>query len=112
MGLPLVWTTDRRQQPLLLERTSLVAVPWLFHLKPLISGQEKYMIQQATYPVQFSVDYPDRPLDRLSTAFRLVVAIPILIVIGSLVGGASQSSSGQATAIAVGASGLLFFAPL
>jgi hypothetical protein len=70
------------------------------------------MIQQAAYPVQFSVDYPNRPLDRLSTAFRLIVAIPILIVIGSLVGGASQSSNGRATAIAAGAGGLLFFAPL
>ncbi len=70
------------------------------------------MIQQAAYPVQFSVDYPNRPLGRLSTAFRLVVAIPILIVIGSLVGGASQSSNGRATAIAAGAGGLLFFAPL
>lgn len=70
------------------------------------------MIQQAAYPVQFSVDYPNRPLGRLSTAFRLVVAIPILIVIGSLVGGASQSSNGRVTAIAAGAGGLLFFAPL
>ena len=70
------------------------------------------MIQQTAYPVQFSVDYPNRPLGRLSTAFRLVVAIPILIVIGSLVGGASQSSNGRATAIAAGAGGLLFFAPL
>src|SRR5947209_17325250 len=70
------------------------------------------MIQQAAYPVQFSVDYPNRPLDRLSTAFRLVVASPILIVIGALVGGASQSSGGRATVIAAGASGLLFFAPL
>lgn len=70
------------------------------------------MIHQAAYPVQFSVDYPNRPLGRLSSAFRLVVAIPILIVIGSLVGGASQSSNGRATAIAAGAGGLLFFAPL
>jgi hypothetical protein len=40
------------------------------------------------------------------------LAIPILIVISSLVGGASQSSNGRATAIAAGAGGLLFFAPL
>jgi len=33
-------------------------------------------MQQATYPVQFSVDYPDRPLNRLTTAFRIFVAIP------------------------------------
>jgi hypothetical protein len=34
-------------------------------------------MQQAAYPVQFSVDYPDRPLNRLTTAFRIFVAIPI-----------------------------------
>jgi hypothetical protein len=31
----------------------------------------------AGYPVQFSVDYPDRPLDRLTTLFRIFVVIPI-----------------------------------
>jgi hypothetical protein len=34
------------------------------------------------YPVQFSVDYPDRPLNRLSTAFRIFLVIPIAIVLG------------------------------
>ena len=29
------------------------------------------------YPVQFSVDYPDRPLNRLTTFFRIFVVIPI-----------------------------------
>src|SRR3954463_16455812 len=32
-----------------------------------------------TYPVQFAVDYPDRALNRLTTALRLIVAIPILV---------------------------------
>jgi Domain of unknown function (DUF4389) len=32
------------------------------------------------YPVQFSVEYPDRSLNRLTTGFRLIVAIPILVV--------------------------------
>jgi Domain of unknown function (DUF4389) len=32
------------------------------------------------YPVQFSIEYPDRDLNRLTTAFRLIVAIPIVIV--------------------------------
>lgn len=39
-------------------------------------------MQQVAYPVQFSIDYPDRALDRLSTAFRIFAAIPILIVLG------------------------------
>lgn len=57
-------------------------------------------MQETQYPIQFSVDYPDRPLDRLSTAFRIVVVIPILIVFLAVAGGES------------GAGGLLFFGPL
>ncbi len=53
------------------------------------------------YPVQFSVAYPDRDLARLTTALRLIVAIPILIVAGTVGGHA-----------AAGAGGLLFLAPL
>jgi len=36
------------------------------------------------YPVQFTVDYPERALNRLTTTFRIVVAIPILVLIGAL----------------------------
>lgn len=43
-----------------------------------------------SYPVRFSVDYPDRPLDRLSTALRIFWIIPIAIVLSTL-GGASAS---------------------
>ena len=71
------------------------------------------MIQQAAYPVQFSVDYPDRPLDRLTTFFRLFLIIPIAIVLGAVDGGVWQwTSNGRTTAVAAGAGGLLFFAPL
>src|SRR5579864_1647673 len=41
-------------------------------------------VGEVPYPVQFSVEYPDRDLDRLTTAFRLIVAIPIVIVAGTL----------------------------
>jgi hypothetical protein len=30
-------------------------------------------MQQVAYPVRYTVDYPDRPLDRLSTGFRIFV---------------------------------------
>ena len=33
------------------------------------------------YPVRFGVAYPDRPLNRLSSAFRIITVIPILIVL-------------------------------
>ena len=69
-------------------------------------------MQQATYPVQFSVDYPDRPLNRLTTAFRIFVAIPILIVLGSVSGGTwARFSSNRSTLVLSGAGGLLFFGP-
>jgi hypothetical protein len=69
--------------------------------------------QQSAYPVQLSVDYPDRPLNRLTTAFRIFVAIPILIVLGS-VNGSTWSSYGRhgATVVAWGAGGTLFVGPL
>jgi Domain of unknown function (DUF4389) len=41
---------------------------------------------QPSYPVQFDVDYPDRDLSRLSTAFRIFAAIPILILSWLLTG--------------------------
>jgi hypothetical protein len=66
-------------------------------------------MQPATYPVQFSVDYPDRPLDRVTTFFRIFAAIPILIVLGSVTGGTWQSSYNNTTAVAAGTGGLLFF---
>jgi hypothetical protein len=64
------------------------------------------------HPVRFAVDYPDRGLDRLATFFRLFMAIPILIVLGSVNGGTWQWTTEQGTAVAAGAGGLLFFGPL
>ena len=70
-------------------------------------------VQQPTYPVQFSVDYPDRSLNRLTTAFRIFVAIPILIVLGAVSGSTwVRVSSQRSTFMLVGAGGLLFFGPL
>ena len=56
--------------------------------------QQVEYLQQVGYPVQFSVDYPDRSLNRLSTAFRIIVVIPIAILLSTL------------------SAGVLFFAPL
>jgi hypothetical protein len=63
------------------------------------------------YPVRFSVDYPDRPLDRLSSAFRLIVALPILGVL-AVVSGSSAIWSNGGRQVAAGAGGLLFLGPL
>src|SRR5437764_296389 len=65
------------------------------------------------YPVQFSVDYPDRPLDRLTTFFRIFVTIPILIVLGTVSAGTYEASNrGNTTYVIAGAGGLLFLGPL
>src|SRR5947209_5813336 len=65
-------------------------------------------------PVRFAVDYPDRDLNRLSSAFRIFTVIPIAIVLASI-GGYSASragGSGATTTVAVGGTGLLFLPPL
>jgi Domain of unknown function (DUF4389) len=45
------------------------------------------------YPIQYSVDYPDRDLNRLTTGLRIFTAIPILILAGT-VGGSSYAAGG------------------
>src|ERR671937_426747 len=66
------------------------------------------------YPVRFSVEYPDRQLNRLTTAFRIIVAIPILVVAAALEGGwgGGWSGGGHGREVAAGTGGLLFLAPL
>jgi hypothetical protein len=70
----------------------------------------------SSYPVQLSVDYPDRQLNRLTSALRIFTAIPIIILIGTLAGsnGSATWSHGGQTTTRSGASGigLLFLAPL
>ena len=67
---------------------------------------------QATYPVRFGVDYPETPLDRLSTALRLLWALPILVVLAAVSGDGSSGSDEGARITLGGAGGLLFLAPL
>jgi hypothetical protein len=66
-----------------------------------------------TYPVQFSVDYPDRPLDRVTTLLRIFMIVPILIVLGGVSGGTWRwSTPDRGEMVVAGAGGLLFLAPL
>ncbi len=66
---------------------------------------------QEWYPVQFAVDYPDRPLNRLTTFFRIFTVIPIAIVFGAVSGQTWQLSTNSRAVIA-GAGGLLVLGPL
>ena len=61
----------------------------------------------SSYPVQFDVDFPARPLDRLTTGFRIIVALPILFLIGVLTSDAVDGSHHMTFTFASGA-GLLF----
>jgi hypothetical protein len=38
------------------------------------------MAQTGTYPVSFDVEYPDRELNRVTTAFRILLALPVLLL--------------------------------
>jgi hypothetical protein len=65
------------------------------------------------YPVRFSVDYPERPLDRLTTAFRIFTVIPIAIVLATITGYSTTWGGGtRATTVVVVGTGLLFVPPL
>jgi hypothetical protein len=64
----------------------------------------------ASYPVQFDVDFPSRPLDRLSTAFRFIVAIPIVILLTMLSGEAFRDGNHETNTLVIG--GAAVFLPL
>jgi len=65
------------------------------------------------YPVQFSVDYPARPLDRLTTGLRIFTIIPIAIVLATVAGGTTQvTNTSGGTVVTIGTGGLLFLGPL
>ena len=66
------------------------------------------------YPIQFSVDYPDRPLDRVTSFFRIFTVIPIGIVLAAISGYSYSwaNGSGSNTTVAAGGTGLLFLPPL
>jgi hypothetical protein len=69
-------------------------------------------MDQPGYPVRFAVDYPDRPLNRLTTALRIFYAIPILIVLGTVSGSTWQSTTDGDRLTITGAGGILFAGPL
>jgi Domain of unknown function (DUF4389) len=69
-------------------------------------------MQTPAYPVQFSVEYPDRDLNRLTTAFRILVAIPILIVAATIDGETWANAGDETWTTGAGGGGLIVLAPL
>ena len=61
-------------------------------------------MENSTYPVTLTVDYPDRELNRLTSFFRPFVVIPICIILSLVSGGWSQYY--------LGGGGVLFVATL
>jgi hypothetical protein len=60
------------------------------------------------YPLTFAVDYPDRSLNRLSTALRIVTIIPIVLLAALLEGGSFTTNAGGSSArYAAGGIGIL-----
>jgi hypothetical protein len=49
--------------------------------------------QASSYPLAFSVDYPEQRRNRLTTFFRILVAIPILVILMALTGGSFQAGT-------------------
>jgi hypothetical protein len=68
----------------------------------------------ATYPARLDVAYPEMARKRLTAAFRIFVAIPILIVLGAVGGGAvTEFGSDDAAGFGIaGAGGTLVLGPL
>ena len=65
----------------------------------------------SSYPISFDVDFPTRPLSRLSTAFRFIVAIPILALLTFLSGPTFRDSDHSAgNSLVIG--GAAVFVPL
>jgi hypothetical protein len=67
-----------------------------------------------SYPVQFAVEYPDRALNRLTSALRIFTGIPIAILLGTITGYHSEwtDANAQTTTIVVGGTGILVLPPL
>ena len=71
---------------------------------------------KTTYPVTFTVDFPDRDLNRLSTAFRIIGAIPIVIILSLLTSASlryvTSTNGTNETVSSVATGGGLLFLPL
>src|ERR1700693_1328228 len=69
-----------------------------------------------TYPVTFAVDYPDRGLNRLTSAFRIITAIPIAFILSLLTTASARyvatTNGTHETVSTVATAGGLLFLPV
>jgi hypothetical protein len=64
------------------------------------------------YALTFDVEYPDRPLNRLTSAFRIFTVLPIAILIATLGTISATGSGDDYTGFLVTGGGLLMLPPL
>src|SRR5689334_9417303 len=67
---------------------------------------------EPSYPLTYSVDYPDRELNRLTTFFRIFTFIPIAIILATVSGGTYNYTAGSTSKTVIAAGGLLIGGPL
>ncbi len=79
------------------------------------TGQASPAAVGEPYPLAFEVDYPDRPLDRLTTGLRFLWIIPIGIIAGllssgeiSIGGGAGRHAQDAGFYLSLGGTAVLF----
>jgi hypothetical protein len=68
------------------------------------------MAENSSYPATLKIDYPDKPLDRVTTFFRLITVIPIAIVLSLISGTSSEWRTGEVIYQSGSAGGIIFFA--
>jgi hypothetical protein len=66
----------------------------------------------SAYPVTLAIDYPDRPLNRLTTFFRIFTLIPIAIILALVSGGGFGGGKMHDWDWRLAAGGILFLATL
>ena len=49
-------------------------------------------LTRPAYPARLNIDYPEEGLNRATTLFRLIMAIPIVVVLAVLTGGGGSST--------------------
>ena len=60
------------------------------------------------FPATLEIDYPDRELNRLTTAFRIFAVIPIAVVLGLVSGSTAHGEGHDGKWVVVGSGGVLF----
>ena len=69
-------------------------------------------LTRPAYPARLNIDYPEEGLNRATTLFRLIMAIPIVIVLAVLTGGGPSAEQVDEILMAVASAGGVVFLPV